>query len=540
MNATKKFRDEREVLSDLNHLVSAENYIEVLASLVIRDFSGSAEKIRASDVYDILSYNELAFLIGLWIKNHTGVTSPNDPEILIEQTDRLLKEYHNSMFYNNIPAHDEGQNLYEYFHNNASYKEAIYYSSTAGYDDQYIRLLAQKYAYDEAWLKEKKQIALTDLPLFFNLIKKLVNGKLQMLHSSRAAYTSKHKLAVFIFTKEELSAGRPSFEAIIDLLTLPLSGAFNTDYKDIADFNSFTERPIIFLPDGKYFIPVPYYVAEALYESPFYWMYGDKGYKAIAAKNRGQAAEDLVYAYVSKLFGTRNTWRNVNIKIDIATTLTDIDVIAYTGDTAIIFQIKSKKLTQKSRQGNLESIQSDFKKAVKDAQHQADLSIIALKNPASYKFETGDQGSLHAREVPKYEKVIVLLDQYPAICHLTHILYGEELDHTPIAFSIFDLETLFEYLKTPDRFVDYIHRRTLYSKQYRSANEMQYLGYYLEYGMEKPETDEYIYIDPDYGQSIDSKQHQKLIDQVKKENAKTGRNDACPCGSGKKFKKCHG
>jgi uncharacterized protein YecA (UPF0149 family) len=27
---------------------------------------------------------------------------------------------------------------------------------------------------------------------------------------------------------------------------------------------------------------------------------------------------------------------------------------------------------------------------------------------------------------------------------------------------------------------------------------------------------------------------------VKKEAAKVGRNDPCPCGSGKKFKKCHG
>ena len=27
---------------------------------------------------------------------------------------------------------------------------------------------------------------------------------------------------------------------------------------------------------------------------------------------------------------------------------------------------------------------------------------------------------------------------------------------------------------------------------------------------------------------------------VRRQTAKVGRNDACPCGSGKKFKKCHG
>jgi preprotein translocase subunit SecA len=31
-----------------------------------------------------------------------------------------------------------------------------------------------------------------------------------------------------------------------------------------------------------------------------------------------------------------------------------------------------------------------------------------------------------------------------------------------------------------------------------------------------------------------------VIRQVKRDEPKVGRNDACPCGSGKKYKKCHG
>jgi preprotein translocase subunit SecA len=31
-----------------------------------------------------------------------------------------------------------------------------------------------------------------------------------------------------------------------------------------------------------------------------------------------------------------------------------------------------------------------------------------------------------------------------------------------------------------------------------------------------------------------------VVKTVKHEGAKIGRNDPCPCGSGKKFKKCHG
>jgi preprotein translocase subunit SecA len=31
-----------------------------------------------------------------------------------------------------------------------------------------------------------------------------------------------------------------------------------------------------------------------------------------------------------------------------------------------------------------------------------------------------------------------------------------------------------------------------------------------------------------------------VVRQVKREEPKVGRNDPCPCGSGKKYKKCHG
>jgi uncharacterized protein YecA (UPF0149 family) len=31
-----------------------------------------------------------------------------------------------------------------------------------------------------------------------------------------------------------------------------------------------------------------------------------------------------------------------------------------------------------------------------------------------------------------------------------------------------------------------------------------------------------------------------VVRQVKRDEPKVGRNDPCPCGSGKKYKKCHG
>jgi preprotein translocase subunit SecA len=41
------------------------------------------------------------------------------------------------------------------------------------------------------------------------------------------------------------------------------------------------------------------------------------------------------------------------------------------------------------------------------------------------------------------------------------------------------------------------------------------------------------------GQAVDPKPEQKPRQPIRRE-AKIGRNDPCPCGSGKKYKHCHG
>jgi preprotein translocase subunit SecA len=33
---------------------------------------------------------------------------------------------------------------------------------------------------------------------------------------------------------------------------------------------------------------------------------------------------------------------------------------------------------------------------------------------------------------------------------------------------------------------------------------------------------------------------QKVVETIRREQPKVGRNDPCPCGSGKKYKQCHG
>ena len=107
----------------------------------------------------------------------------------------------------------------------------------------------------------------------------------------------------------------------------------------------------------------------AAYESPYYWMMNDSEYKYEAGSHRGQASEDIVYNILKPVFGD-DLYRDIVIKGARKKDQTDIDILAVVGSVAICFQIKSKKLTEASKQGDLESITSDFGKAVITAYNQ--------------------------------------------------------------------------------------------------------------------------------------------------------------------------
>ncbi|NUQ47655.1 MAG: SEC-C domain-containing protein, partial [Phycisphaerae bacterium] len=37
-----------------------------------------------------------------------------------------------------------------------------------------------------------------------------------------------------------------------------------------------------------------------------------------------------------------------------------------------------------------------------------------------------------------------------------------------------------------------------------------------------------------------SQGEQRVVDPIRRDQPRVGRNDPCPCGSGKKYKQCHG
>lgn len=536
-----------QIIKRLNEITSNFNFIYVLSAMVLRDFCGTLNELSSKNVQEHFNNNEIRFLMGLWIRNWDPDNAYNyDDEIKIfEEVYKLMEQLH----YTFIPdisniIENPSDSPFDFFNNGLFFQEAMFYSGTGAYDYQYTKWVSEKYKYDKEWLQKERSINLDILADFYHSIKTLQQSKLNQLEFDSAETYKSKLLDVFTLTTEDIIKKNKEFLGILKNFTLDLTEPQNQNFSDIGDFNILSEKPIIKLPNGNLFIPVPYDLSEAIYESPFYWMNLDKKYLSKALHNRGEIAEKITLNIIEKVFGKSNSLKNIIIKKTKSTMVTDIDILAFLNEKAIIFQVKSKKLTALSKKGNLDSIQNDFKKAVKDAYEQGLKASKCLRNPNDFIFELKDNPDYHFDLIiQKCYVVTIVLDDYPSIAHQTHILLGKEYEEFPVALNVFDLEVVAKYLNTAEKFIDYIERRIKYSKYFKADNELGFLGFHLKKGLQKFPNSDMVALDNTWAQFFDDDFYGE-ISGVKKDQEnlrkKIGRNEPCPCGSGIKYKKCHG
>lgn len=127
-------------------------------------------------------------------------------------------------------------------------------------------------------------------------MKNLVNTKLNSsVFKGKKKLESNDLLFPFTFTHEELTTGKQAFANITSCFITEVDKANNSQLINVGDFNEFQTKPIIKISENKYFIPMPFYLAEAIYESPFYWMVADKNYISNCFKHRGDVGEEIIY-----------------------------------------------------------------------------------------------------------------------------------------------------------------------------------------------------------------------------------------------------
>jgi len=163
----------------------------------------------------------------------------------------------------------------------------------------------------------------------------------------------------------------------------------------------------------------------------------------------------------------------------------------------------------------------------------------------------------------------------PLTVDLSLLLQLSSGDEYPWAINILDLHNLFEAWRhldcTPNKFFDYAGERTLLNGRLLCFDELEIAGFDIHHNGLKSLIDnkaDRVHLNPSYSQIFDeiyraiqigekvkpevTQPHltdvRELMKQIKDTNnhqefskqKKTGRNDPCPCGSGIKYKRCHG
>ncbi|MEZ0485402.1 SEC-C domain-containing protein [Fibrella aquatica] len=527
-----------QITEHLNLITSDYRFIQILAIINYRDFCQTDIGILKANPYETLNYNEYKFLTGLWLKNCKPVFEQGSYNYhkILDETCGLMSALHNtykSAFANlNRPK--------SYTENGEVFKEAFFYSGAGAFDSQYAKLSVDKYALDGVWLKNNKGFSPKSMNKFFNAIHTKFHNKLNDILYRRNLTNPLDLIGLFSLTYDEIVQGDIEFEAILNNISTSYDSRIVTELNDIGDYNPFLERPIIKLRDGRYFISVPLLVAEALYESPFYWMTKDKSYASLSLANRGVIGETITYSILNNVFGVKNVYRGVKIFKNKSKDITDIDLLVIHKNVGLIFQVKSKKLTTLSKQGNIDSIHNDFEKAIESAYLQGVTSKNSILDAAEYGFSCDDKdigGKI--KNIKKAYIVCLVLDYFPAIVHATQIMLYDKHSEFAIALNIPDLELICKLLKTPEKVVDYLIKRIKNCRNYYADSELSFLGYYIKKGL-NPLKKDIAFVDFTYLNYVTTLYYKSFFERknLMEEKLDDVRNVLCLCGSGKRYVEC--
>ena len=486
--------------------------------MVARFLWMSAEEVADINWHSRPNQGELSLLLGLLAKHPVKLDVTLAADDIIEQVGSaiaLLEELHHSVAFPQFTTDVEDNlddqermslllNKYEEWVNSGlGMVEPIFYGGEGAYNFQFLEMASKRYAADEQWIESYTG---NSLDTCIEISKEISELTLKRLQSIEPGLTpSDQCIAAFsamcVQSCDFAKASRQSLENFFKTFSF-IPGETNREFRGIGDYNTVHSRPVMSLGDGKYCIPISLDLPKSIYESPFYWMNEDEQYRNIALENRGDATESITQDFLASVFGAGKVFRGVKVKKG-RNVVTDIDVLAVSGNKAVIAQCKSKKLTIEAKRGDGRILVRDFTLAVQDAYDQAVKAKRALTEDG-YELidEAGDPISLEAKVDETYI-LCISGDHYPAVMTQarTHLDMGGE-DH-PILISTFDLDVITHYLKDRYDFLYYIRQRSAHAERFVASSEMALLGYHLKHK---------LFPDEDYDGDLVDEVYTALVD----------------------------
>lgn len=509
----------KTITNSIEALTREPGYIYTLALILLRDLFVLPEEIADINPREHLNFQEITFLVGLLVKHAPDFTVPTEDESSkrFERTYRLFEELHKkhhepfleqleSLVKNGRGAETPKENYRRIFGAGTTMTEPIFYSASGAYDFQYLELAVEKYRNDAPWIQEHIGVDVGDMAKIARELKSLHERRFNALFSSppsEFAQMCEAGLSVFCFEEKELQQFGPAVKPFLATFSLT-PGAANAKLEFPGQYNQLQSKPVVHLPDGRYLLPIGFNLAEAIYESPFFWMNADTSYLGEALLNRGKFAETATAELLRNVFGASNVYRDVEVSERKGYTITDIDVLAVVGNKAVIAQVKSKRLTELAKLGDEKRLVADFELAVQDAYDQGLLCRKALIDHKNKLFADGNE--IHLTEAIDEAYVLcVTVDYYPAVTHQVDVyLKKEPGDPFPIALSIFDLDVLAFYLRDPFEFAYYLRQRVALSDYFKADSEMTLLGRHLRQKLFKSGNAKMEVLDNSYAQLIDA------------------------------------
>ena len=386
------------------------------------------------------------------------------------------------------------------------FAEGIFYAGSGSYDFQYLELAAKRYKSDAQWIFQHRGFSIDDACAIARQLKCRIEARSQGLTPPQS-FTDlcKQLLNVLSFEPNEI-VGLPAatIDAFLETFSLE-PGTANQDFNIYGDYNAFDACPIIRMGDGRYLLFVYFFLAQSIYESPFYWMSSDQAYRDTAFANRGKATTSIAYEMMVRVFGPGRVFQDVRVMRNKREAVTDVDILVFVGNKAVVIQAKSKKLTQLARRGSEYKLHSDFKAAIQDGYDQAIACRQALLN-RHYTFVDSAGNALRLEESLDDAYLICLTsDNYPSLSLQTaHFLTRKAGNPAPISTSLLDLDVLTFYLKDPFDFVYYQRQRAATADYYSAENEVVLLAYHLHHRLGRNQNLDMETVDSSYAQWIDA------------------------------------
>jgi len=514
-------RSEQKIFDELNEVAATPGFAHIVAYLCMRDnFTWFSGEMRAEDMHHLYSRSrlirtEMSTLIGLMVRSGYDPVAPppGDCEALAKRAEELLEEIHRSM---GAPAFDalltatKSGETPEPWSTGTSLREPIFYGGEGAIPFQNCDFAAEKYAADDGWLVENLGASIAEMVATAKAAGEVQNRKVSEAVRSGAGHLSDARLLEsFTLSAAEISAATGITEAVADAClcayTLPCTSR-NPTFNSLSDFNAVNGSPILEWGGRRHLLFHFNALAEAVYESPFYWMCADRKYATTALKHRGDFTEELALARLSRVFGPARVFRGVNIERTKGDRLGEIDVLALFADRAIVLQAKSKRLTLASRKGNDLQLRGDFKAAVQDSYDQAMSCSIALTDRTLLFVAANGEVVQLPPEISQVFPICLVADHYPALAFQTDqflVTHQETGVLAPLVIDVFTLDVMAEMLERPTRFLSYLDLRALHGSKVHTNHEITLLGYHLKNSLWVEDEFMFVAIEDDFAADVE-------------------------------------